>query len=520
MNRDSQYNRLFILILTFTLSVSFFSGRALAIEPNAYGEGFIWGVVKNSFTGEPIENVRTSTDYGISTTSLPNGGYMMVHPAGTYSVTAEATGYYSESSNVEVTDSEATDRNFTLTPITTTTTSPTTTTSTTSTSTTSTTTTTLPGFPTAITGAATVHSSNSATLNGTVNPNGISTIYFFEYGTTTNYGAFTGLRSAGAGWTDVSVAVYIASLAHSTTYHFRVVAANSVGTTDGSDKSFLTYAPAGLPTVTTTTVSLMTSTSASSGGNVTSDGGTSITARGVCWSTSANPTISNSHTTDGSGTGSFTSSITGLSPSTIYHVRAYATNGAGTAYGSDRSFSTSEQSHLLAGSIGGLVSDIESGSPIRSAEVSTDGGGTATSLSNGAYLMLHNPGIFSVTADATGYTQTTYTSVTVIELGSNTLDFKLATTTPTTASTTLPTTGSTTTLPPSACPDCSGSPVVLTGITFESGTACECSDSVSITIGTGVTIKSGANITFKAPTVKIRSGFHAEAGATVNIKQQ
>ena len=96
-----------------------------------------------------------------------------------------------------------------------------------------------------------------------------------------------------------------------------------------------------IPTVTTTATSSVTATSASSGGNVTSNGGASITARGVCWNTSANPTTANNKTTDGTGTGSFTSSITGLNPGTPYHVRAYATNSAGTSYGSDVTFTTS-----------------------------------------------------------------------------------------------------------------------------------------------------------------------------------
>ena len=93
-------------------------------------------------------------------------------------------------------------------------------------------------------------------------------------------------------------------------------------------------------TVTTTVVSSISSSSATSGGIVTADGGASVTARGVCWSTSANPTISGSKTSDGTGTGIFTSSITGLIPGTAYHVRAYATNGAGTSYGSDITFTT------------------------------------------------------------------------------------------------------------------------------------------------------------------------------------
>ena len=101
------------------------------------------------------------------------------------------------------------------------------------------------------------------------------------------------------------------------------------------------------PTVTTTAVTSITTTSASSGGNVTDDGGASVTARGVCWNTSSNPTISGNKTTDGTGTGFFASSITDLSASTGYHVRAYATNSAGTSYGSDISFVTSSAGNSI-----------------------------------------------------------------------------------------------------------------------------------------------------------------------------
>ncbi len=99
--------------------------------------------------------------------------------------------------------------------------------------------------------------------------------------------------------------------------------------------------PASLATLTTTTVSSITSTTASSGGNISNDGGGAITARGVIWSTTQNPTIAlTTKTVDGTGTGSFTSSITGLSPGTVYYVRAYATNSAGTAYGNQQTLTT------------------------------------------------------------------------------------------------------------------------------------------------------------------------------------
>jgi len=93
--------------------------------------------------------------------------------------------------------------------------------------------------------------------------------------------------------------------------------------------------------VTTTAITSITTTSAVSGGTVICEGSLPVTARGVCWSTSVNPTIADSHTTDGSGSGSFTSNLTGLLPSYTYHVRAYVTTASGTAYGNDLSFSTS-----------------------------------------------------------------------------------------------------------------------------------------------------------------------------------
>ncbi len=103
-----------------------------------------------------------------------------------------------------------------------------------------------------------------------------------------------------------------------------------------------------LPSVTTTTISNKTATSASSGGNITSDGGTPVTARGVCWSTSPNPTTANSKTTDGTGTGSFTSNITGLTANTTYYVRSYAINSQETAYGAQESFTTTRATVYMA----------------------------------------------------------------------------------------------------------------------------------------------------------------------------
>jgi hypothetical protein len=95
-----------------------------------------------------------------------------------------------------------------------------------------------------------------------------------------------------------------------------------------------------VPSVETLGISAITSTGASGAGNIANDGAAKVIVRGVCWSTSANPTISGNKTADGTGTGSFTSSISELTPGTTYHVRAFATNSVGTAYGEDVSFTT------------------------------------------------------------------------------------------------------------------------------------------------------------------------------------
>jgi uncharacterized protein (TIGR02145 family) len=95
-----------------------------------------------------------------------------------------------------------------------------------------------------------------------------------------------------------------------------------------------------IPVLTTTVVTDLTQTTAKSGGNITSDGGATVTSRGVCWSTGQTPTVSDNKTIDGTGAGNFTSSISGLSANTTYYARAYATNSLGTAYGSAMSFTT------------------------------------------------------------------------------------------------------------------------------------------------------------------------------------
>lgn len=111
-----------------------------------------------------------------------------------------------------------------------------------------------------------------------------------------------------------------------------------------------------LPLVTTTAVTF-TVTGATTGGNVTADGGASVTARGVAYGTAQTPTTANNTTSDGTGTGAFTSTPSGLTATTLYYVRAYATNAVGTAYGNEVSFTTSAAPPFTCGT--STVTDVD-----------------------------------------------------------------------------------------------------------------------------------------------------------------
>ena len=147
---------------------------------------------------------------------------------------------------------------------------------------------------------------------------------------------------------DNSFTVNITDLNPTTTYYYKYVAHTAVDMAELDTKSFTTM-DATLPTVSTNNLTSITPNTAVCGGNVTEAGNAPVTSRGVCWSTSPNPTINDNKTTDGTGTGSFTSNITRLAESTTYYVRAYATNSKGTAYGEERSFLTTPSTGTLVG---------------------------------------------------------------------------------------------------------------------------------------------------------------------------
>ena len=169
----------------------------------------------------------------------------------------------------------------------------------------------------------------------------------------------------------------LTGLSPDTEYFVRAYATNSEGTAYGNELSFFTLQTINLPTVTTASITDITQTTASGGGDVTDDGGATVTDRGVCWSLNTNPTLADYFTSDGSGTGSFTSSLTGLSPDTEYFVRAYATNSEGTAYGNELSFFTLQTINLPTVTTASIT-DITQTTATGGGDVTDDGGATVT----------------------------------------------------------------------------------------------------------------------------------------------
>ncbi|HLP14675.1 MAG TPA: pectinesterase family protein [Bacteroidota bacterium] len=184
----------------------------------------------------------------------------------------------------------------------------------------------------------------------------ISTTFFTSGGVVTADGGGA-LSARGVCWDTVSAPVaskwhtsdgtgigtfssQVTGLAAGKTYYVRAYATNAGGTGYGSEITVSTLAAITAPTVTTTSVTSILVKTATGGGTVKAWGGAPVTARGICWSTKADPTVADSKSVDGSDIGTFTSALTNLSPNTLYHVRAYAVNSAGTGYGADSSFTT------------------------------------------------------------------------------------------------------------------------------------------------------------------------------------
>src|SRR5947209_3291676 len=191
--------------------------------------------------------------------------------------------------------------------------------------------------PTAITGPVTSVGPTTATLTGTVNPNGQATTRYFQYGTSTSYGSKTAGKNAGSGTNSMKVSVAISGLTTGRVYHYRVVAASDAGTSRGADATFST---SGAPKAVTAPATAVAPTSATLNGTVNPDG------RATTWYFEYGTTTAYGSKTSSKSAGSgksdrtVTATISSLSPSTTYHFRLVATSDAGTSRGADASFMT------------------------------------------------------------------------------------------------------------------------------------------------------------------------------------
>jgi uncharacterized protein (TIGR02145 family) len=215
--------------------------------------------------------------------------------------------------------------------------------------------TTAPTIPVLTTTAASNITASSASSGGDISSDGGDAVTARGVCWSTSQNPTTSNSKTSNGTGTGSFTSSITGLSASTTYYLRAFATNSIGTSYGNQVTVVTSSTTPtVPVITTNAVSIG-STSATSGGTITNNGGSSVTARGVCWSTNQNPTIADSKTSNGTGVGSFTSNITGLSASTTYYVRAYATNNTGTGYGNQLTFMTYSGSVTIDGRIYGTI---------------------------------------------------------------------------------------------------------------------------------------------------------------------
>ncbi|MGO9907161.1 MAG: hypothetical protein ACLPY3_15825 [Solirubrobacteraceae bacterium] len=270
-----------------------------------------------------------------------------------------------------------------------------------------------PAPPSATTGTATNVAQSSTTIPGTLNPNGVTTSYYFQYGTNTSYGSSTPPTDAGSGTADVPVSADLTGLASSTTYHYRLVAVSSSGTTDGADQTFTTTTP---PAVTTGSASRISHSSAGVNGIVDPKG--QATTYYFRYGTTTAYGLQTGPTSAGSGTGpvGVHGTMYGLTANTTYHYQLVAQNGGGTSYGADQTLATTSSEAVVMGHEGFV-------SPGRVVGVEL-GCFHGTSTCTGQLTMSHDGTViaqrdYSIPADSGGFQNMVLSSAGQQMLGSN-----------------------------------------------------------------------------------------------------
>lgn len=258
--------------------------------------------------------------------------------------------------------------------------------------------TTLDGLPTVSTSSVSNIAATSAICGGSISSNGGFAIS--EKGlvwSTTQYPTLNdnhiSLGNGNAAFTGT-----MTNLSINTTYYVRAYAVNTNGTSYGTQRTFTTTT--GLPVVTINDVTSITANSAVCGGDISSDGGFAVNDKGLVWSTTQYPALTNNHISLGSGNAPFTGSMTNLSIGTTYYVRAYATNANGTTYSEQRSFTTGNG----LPSVTTTAASISGGNVVSGGNVTSDGGYpvTARGICYGVYPNPDLTGAYTHTSNGTG----------------------------------------------------------------------------------------------------------------------
>lgn len=203
--------------------------------------------------------------------------------------------------------------------------------------------------PTATTGSPSAIMTTTATVSGTVNPNGQATTYNFQYGTTTGYGQTTATQLAGAGSSNVNASASLTGLKPDTVYHYRIAATNPSGPTTGADQTFMTASTA--PTVATLPPRSTSKNGVTLAGSVNPNGTTTTYVFEIGMTTGYGLQTKPVSLAPGTTSQTITAAVNGLQSDRRFHYRLVATNSAGTTTGADKSFTTSPGSRTAPVSV-------------------------------------------------------------------------------------------------------------------------------------------------------------------------